>query len=81
MILDSETNRLVQVGWKYSEEVNGDLCVGTGGGTTTRVLRTFAGRWVTLGEAGGPEEKKTAYFFHLWSDIWQTFHNAAKVLF
>ena len=57
MILDSETNRLVQVGWRYSKEVNGELCVETGGGTTTRVLRTFAGRWVTLGEAGGPEEK------------------------
>ena len=43
---------LVQVGWRFTEEENGELSVATGGGTRIREQRTFAGRWVSRGEPG-----------------------------
>ena len=58
--------------------MNGELCVDTGGGTTTRVPRTFASRWVTPGEAGGPEKEPAFFVFHLRSNIGQLSHIAAK---
>ena len=43
---------LLQVGWRFTEEENGELSVATGGGTRIREQRTFAGRWVSRGESG-----------------------------